>query len=75
MDEYAMDVFGWANAFRISDVLLGRGRLSLQDEASPIIPQISGNTILCGGPVEAYSLEKPIWHPKTPKRKGCVPST
>ena len=64
----------WAMALRVADVMArGPQRAAPQDEPTLMIQQIAGNPVLCGGPVEHFSQDMPIWAPKTPEEEVLRP--
>jgi hypothetical protein len=44
-----------------------------QDEPTLLIQRIASNPILCGGPIEYFSKDMPVWLPKTPEEDRLRP--
>jgi hypothetical protein len=64
----------WATAIRVSDILLrGHQRAVAEDEPALLVPRIARNPVLCGGPVEHFSQDMPVWAPKTPDEDSLCP--
>ncbi|HZA55828.1 MAG TPA: hypothetical protein VE616_16380 [Candidatus Udaeobacter sp.] len=64
----------WARAIRVSDILLrGHPRAVAEDEPTLLVQRIARNPVLCGGPVEHFSQDIPIWVPKTPDEDSLHP--
>lgn len=67
----------WANAIRLRDRLLrvprGFQRAVAEDEPTLLIQRIACNPVLCGGPVEHFSQDMPVWAPKTPDEDSLRP--
>jgi len=64
----------WATAIFATDILQhGHRRTTTGDDPLVLVQRTTGNVLVCGGPVEHFSQEMPIWTPSSPEEEGLRP--
>jgi len=64
----------WAGTIRFADKLRGRDYPAVPvDEPTLLVQRLARNPVLCGGPIEHFSKDMPVWHPKTTEEERLRP--
>ncbi len=64
----------WATAIRALDILRRPCQRAVpDDEPTLLVQRIAGNPVLCGGPIEHFSNNMPVWFSKTPEEDSLRP--
>lgn len=65
---------GWAAAVKILERFKGTRDPDLaHDEPRLLVQTVAQNVILCGGPTESFSQQRPVWIPKDPAEHDLQP--